>query len=827
MLKNPLTVVEAPAGYGKTVAVTEFLRKQPVTLVVTRAREEAPGSFWPDFCRVLAREIPSAGEASAALLNLGLPRDYAQNRTALELLRHVSFPRETFLVFDDCHALPRSFIDFCESLALSKGALSNVHAVCVTRAPWTGKRDAPRPQTSQSYLDQRVFTLTSPEIHEFFALYGIALSREAEREAHTKTGGWISALHLSLLWYKEHGEFSFFPEDTATRIWETVYAPLSIGAKELLLALAPLERFTAAQAAALYGRDATALLEELTGKNAFVAYDPTSRVYSLHAIFRHFLLNLLNDATIVPPERGREIYRACGKALHAEGELASAVAAWHKAGDFESALAALEENMTRNMVTEKAGLYFAMFKDCPEEILKRYMGASFKYAIAAFSAGDFQAFGARMAWLSERCAALPAADAKGADNASKGRNQPNCWPGELEVLRALVAFNDIEAMSGHHKKALALLGGATTSLYGPDSPWTLGSPSVLFMFYRTRGKLAHALRLMHECMPYYYRLTDNHGAGAELLMEAEALYHAGEFAEAETLCQTALNAADIRNQRGNVLCALFLRMRLALVSGDAQALFGQDARSGLLAGMRGLITENRNYFLLHTVDLCEGWLYAALGIYEKIPEWLRAALGDNSPLYSFAQGFFHLVHGRAQLLAGNYDAVITGFRKELAEGKFRNTVLFSVYAHIYLAAALRQTGKSREAAEALKTALDTALPDALYMPFAENDDLIGPVLAKALPGTEHREALSRVAALAKRMKTGCEAVVQEIQNQNLPSLLSDRELEVARLVVEGFSNQNIAEKLHIKDSTVKAHLTHIFQKTGVQNRSGLHKIFIK
>jgi hypothetical protein len=46
----------------------------------------------------------------------------------------------------------------------------------------------------------------------------------------------------------------------------------------------------------------------------------------------------------------------------------------------------------------------------------------------------------------------------------------------------------------------------------------------------------------------------------------------------------------------------------------------------------------------------------------------------------------------------------------------------------------------------------------------------------------------------------------------------------ARLVVEGFSNKELAEKLSITERTVKAHLTHIFGKIGMQSRSGLHKI---
>ena len=58
LLQNTLTVVEAPTGYGKTVAVKEFLSQAPVNLVVTTAKEITPESFWPDFCRNLVQGVP-------------------------------------------------------------------------------------------------------------------------------------------------------------------------------------------------------------------------------------------------------------------------------------------------------------------------------------------------------------------------------------------------------------------------------------------------------------------------------------------------------------------------------------------------------------------------------------------------------------------------------------------------------------------------------------------------------------------------------------------------------------------------------------------------
>jgi LuxR family maltose regulon positive regulatory protein len=52
-----------------------------------------------------------------------------------------------------------------------------------------------------------------------------------------------------------------------------------------------------------------------------------------------------------------------------------------------------------------------------------------------------------------------------------------------------------------------------------------------------------------------------------------------------------------------------------------------------------------------------------------------------------------------------------------------------------------------------------------------------------------------------------------------PDVLSEREREVLRLVAEGYSNQQIAERLVISITTVKTHMGNIFNKLGVTSRT--------
>ncbi len=55
--------------------------------------------------------------------------------------------------------------------------------------------------------------------------------------------------------------------------------------------------------------------------------------------------------------------------------------------------------------------------------------------------------------------------------------------------------------------------------------------------------------------------------------------------------------------------------------------------------------------------------------------------------------------------------------------------------------------------------------------------------------------------------------------RSMPDALSNRELEILRLVAEGCSNQEIAAQLSIGVSTVKKHINHIYDKLDVKNRT--------
>lgn len=99
----------------------------------------------------------------------------------------------------------------------------------------------------------------------------------------------------------------------------------------------------------------------------------------------------------------------------------------------------------------------------------------------------------------------------------------------------------------------------------------------------------------------------------------------------------------------------------------------------------------------------------------------------------------------------------------------------------------------------------------------------GYVLAGWFLATPVRWLARYVATTNQRLSTG---IMTPIGPGLLTPGLSDRELEVALLLGEGYSNLQIAHELSIKLPTVKSHVRNIIRKLGVQNRGGVMSIVL-
>lgn len=156
----------------------------------------------------------------------------------------------------------------------------------------------------------------------------------------------------------------------------------------------------------------------------------------------------------------------------------------------------------------------------------------------------------------------------------------------------------------------------------------------------------------------------------------------------------------------------------------------------------------------------------------------------------------------------------------IAQNRKEGAIVSEIYTRLVCAGSYHDLGNESMAIHHLDLAIKLAMPDKLYMPFAEYrrqlDFLIDERLSMADPA-----AAAQVKALNRAFISGWTVLHNTIRGKTVTSELTAREREVAKHAAFGLSNKEIAQRLHISINTVKQSLRTAMDKTGAMRRSEL------
>ena len=368
---------------------------------------------------------------------------------------------------------------------------------------------------------------------------------------------------------------------------------------------------------------------------------------------------------------------------------------------------------------------------------------------------------------------------------------------------SFLCYNDIAKMSALHRSACRQMSRPAVSIRRYGS-FTFGSPSVLMMFHRTPGQMAEEVAVMHESMPYYYQVTREHGAGAEQIMEAEAAYLQGRFAEAQTALERTRYRAEERGQAYILQCCAMLALRLHLAAaGGAEPPDAAEARAALL--------PRRDATLLLTFDAARAYYAALCGAEEQIPPSFAQHTLADARMLDVAKPMLGMVETQVWLAQGAWRRAVAQAEALLAPCQTLHYALVRLHLLIQLAAAYARLDDRAAADAHLRQALAEAEPDGLVMPFAENYRDLRPVLdGLAADSVFLREIRTHGAAMESRISA------LRHGGGEPDGALTARERELAELVAQRLSNREIAERMYLSEGTVKQYVNRIYAKLGIE-----------
>lgn len=783
-----LTTVVAPMGYGKTTAINWFLAEKTkggkaVAIRMSIYSEKLP-MLWrsaQDAFRFAGLDVLSAfdfptGEAAATLVLEELCRAFSSGKTAY------------YLFLDDFHLLrdERAVRFICR---ISARLPENAHLIVASRDRFLPAGEIVRLGGNLHQIGMEHLRLNHTELAVYAHRCGAELSEQQLEALLRSSEGWFSAIYLNLRALSERGRLPDASSDIFEMFTAAMIDPLPPGRQEFLAVMGLADEFTAEMARFVTENPETdAIIQDLTCQNAFVTRLPDSQRYRFHHMMKECALRKFRTL----PEQSQICYwNRFGSWYGAQGQYLHALGAYGRSGNSDAALTIIEKDAGNLLSALHPEELLERLNACPEEVLTRHPTAILVLMRRLFTWRQIP----KMLQLK---ALLERAIAESPDMPEEERGN---LLGECDLIMSFLMYNDITKMSELHRSASRQMSRPAVTIQAGSS-WTFGSPSVLMMYYRAPGELQKETREMHECMPHYYRITNGHGLGAELVMDAEASFMQGKLHEAEIGLARARAAIAGSGQENMALCCDFLELRL-LRSGGRRRLDVKARAEALLA--------RHDVVLLNMFESILAYYYALLQEAEKIPDVFRLHRLDTVNYFAPGKPMMELIENQVYLAQGEFPRVIGRSEPLLSGCESLHYALVALHIRLQTASAYEALGNRAMARKLLVRALEDAEPDGFVLPFAEN----APYL------------MNHYSALSRELETPFAASVCELSERWLSRQqtsgsrqepiealreLSERERSVAQLMALRKTNREIAETLFLSEGTVKQYINRIYSK---------------
>ena len=783
-----LTTVVAPMGYGKTTAINWFLAEKTkggkaVAIRLSIYSEKLP-MLWrsaQDAFRFAGLDVLSAfdfptGEAAATLVLEELCRAFSSGKTAY------------YLFLDDFHLLrdERAVRFICR---ISTRLPENAHLIVASRDRFLPAGEIVRLGGNLHQIGMEHLRLNHTELAVYAHRCGAELSEQQLEALLRSSEGWFSAIYLNLRALSERGRLPDASSDIFEMFTAAMIDPLPPGRQEFLAVMGLADEFTAEMARFVTENPETdAIIQDLTCQNAFVTRLPDSQRYRFHHMMKECALRKFRTL----PEQSQICYwNRFGSWYGAQGQYLHALGAYGRSGNSDAALTIIEKDAGNLLSALHPEELLERLNACPEEVLTRHPTAILVLMRRLFTWRQIP----KMLQLK---ALLERAIAESPDMPEEERGN---LLGECDLIMSFLMYNDITKMSQLHRSASRQMSRPAVTIQAGSS-WTFGSPSVLMMYYRAPGELQKETHEMHECMPHYYRITNGHGLGAELVMDAEASFMQGKLREAEIGLERARAAIAGSRQENMALCCDFLELRL-LRSGGRHRLDIKARAEALLA--------RHDVVLLNMFESILAYYYALLQEAEKIPDVFRLHRLDTVNYFAPGKPMMELIENQVYLAQGEFPRVIGRSEPLLSGCESLHYALVALHIRLQTASAYEALGNRAMARKLLVRALEDAEPDGFVLPFAEN----APYL------------MNHYSALSRELETPFAASVCELSERWLSRQqtsgsrqepiealreLSERERSVAQLMALRKTNREIAETLFLSEGTVKQYINRIYSK---------------
>lgn len=332
-----------------------------------------------------------------------------------------------------------------------------------------------------------------------------------------------------------------------------------------------------------------------------------------------------------------------------------------------------------------------------------------------------------------------------------------------------------------------------------------------------------------ELTGYFGRLTGG-GQGADVCYRAQLAFYRGEMGQARML---AANAFELAEQNGQMLVALCACDLLADIAKHEM----DDKLWKFACGyMRRIAEEEEGALVSETARLhAQGLFYMqemSVGCIQNIPEWF---VQDGINAIPVEEGYQMVGEGMSGAVVPTI--ITTRIEYYCYSGKFAQallqmeiaqkvygirTVLTDAFYGFFQAICYFHLGEKERMKKSVEIALEKIRPDGLWLIAAIFEEVFGDLIYEIEAGYDINAA-ENIRRLGQDFQAKLKPL-REIALQTPKVHMTRRERDVVELLLKGMSNNEIANRLNIKERTVRSHLEHVYGKYHVKRRMELAEV---
>jgi LuxR family maltose regulon positive regulatory protein len=893
-----LTLISAPAGFGKTTLLSEWMNQIPNTQYPKTAwlsldeSDNDPARFLTYF--VAALQTVEEGLGASVLSAFRAPQPPPVESALTVLINEIAaIPGDLALVLDDYHLITAQPIHKALTFLLDH-LPDNAHLVIATRSdpPLHLARLRGRGQLAELRANDLRFR--PDEVAAFLnQVVGLNLAADDVAALASRTEGWIAGLQMATLAIRArvstHGPDTvhiahFIRAFTGSNrfimdyLVEEVLGQQSPSIQTFLLQTAILDRLsgplcdavvdirdwrldignntqshsaplrgleypipnTQSHSAPLWGLEypipnTQSILEYLESSNLFIVpLDDEQRWYRYHHLFADLLRQRLRR---LQPDVVPELHRRASAWHEQNGSLVSAIEHAFSAGDLERAAGLVEQTAEATWMRGEFATFLNWLEALPDDVVRARPRLCAHQAVLMLLVGrPLSEFKARVQHIMQ----------SGADSLAAA---------EVAVFHAVYAAlkGDVRQGIEHSQRALELL---------PEDSLFLRSLVVrcLAATYKLTGDVVAASRTLDEAAHIAQKAGDLMGTIVTLHQLAELCIIRGQLCKARALLQRARELATDRKGRMLPIASRALTgLGMLLWEWNDLQAAAQHLLQGIELAGKWVVTWGLGaYLILALVRQAQGdtdsadeamqtaerlaiefdatevddfivrayqaRLWIMQGNLDAAVRWAAGRNVERDGAYHVRETE-HITLGQVYLAQGRPDEALALLAPLLQSAERLGRTRSVIEISIIQALAHQAQDDVAQALAALQRALSLAEPQGFVRVFVNAGQAMAQLLNLALSQGIAPDYVGKLlAAFAEGTKDPYGGQRTDTPSDassfvSSPSSLSEREMEVLRLIAAGLTNQKIATTLVLALGTVKAHTANIYAKLDVHNRT--------